>query len=296
MTEIEWSASEDPQAMLRSLELPAELPQGRSRMPSDRKLRLFAVACCREVWHLLTDERSRKAVEVAERYADGLATKEDIWAARGCINPGNPTIIPEGGGSSAFLATTSQFDLFLESKPLPERSVQANLLRDIIGNPFAKPFVFVKPIAVYGGYQHQKRDGRMISIGESGKNTLLDIGWLTPQVISLATAAYEDRPGRKCWSCDGYGNHLGAGPDRGNPECSTCHGTGHINDGTLYSLTLLALADALEEAGCDNEDILRHLRGLEWVYGQLSDSWFWHHLPGPHVRGCWALDFILGRE
>ena len=38
------------------------------------------------------------------------------------------------------------------------------------------------------------------------------------------------------------------------------------------------LADALEEAGCDDPDILSHLRG-----------------PGPHVRGCWALDLVLGK-
>lgn len=36
----------------------------------------------RKVWDLLTDERSRKAVEVAELYADGKATKEDLEAAR----------------------------------------------------------------------------------------------------------------------------------------------------------------------------------------------------------------------
>ena len=41
---------------------------------------------------------------------------------------------------------------------------------------------------------------------------------------------------------------------------------------------LPVLADALEEAGCDNPDLLAHLRG-----------------PGPHVRGCWALDLLLGR-
>jgi hypothetical protein len=39
------------------------------------------------------------------------------------------------------------------------------------------------------------------------------------------------------------------------------------------------LADALEDAGCDNADLLGHLRG-----------------PGPHVRGCWALDLILGKS
>jgi hypothetical protein len=39
------------------------------------------------------------------------------------------------------------------------------------------------------------------------------------------------------------------------------------------------LADAFEEAGCDNADILNHCRG-----------------PGPHVRGCWVVDLVLGKE
>jgi hypothetical protein len=48
----------------------------------DRELRLYACWCVRQVWNLLTDERSRTAVEVAERYADGLATDAELGAAQ----------------------------------------------------------------------------------------------------------------------------------------------------------------------------------------------------------------------
>jgi hypothetical protein len=39
------------------------------------------------------------------------------------------------------------------------------------------------------------------------------------------------------------------------------------------------LADAIEDAGCDHPDILAHCRGA-----------------GPHVRGCWVVDLVLGRR
>jgi hypothetical protein len=49
--------------------------------------------------------------------------------------------------------------------------------------------------------------------------------------------------------------------------------------GTLDPARLAVLADALEDAGGTDGELLRHLRG-----------------PGPHVRGCWAVDALLGRE
>ena len=48
----------------------------------DREKRLFAVWCVRQVEHLLTDQRSRDALEVSERFARGRATREELDAAR----------------------------------------------------------------------------------------------------------------------------------------------------------------------------------------------------------------------
>jgi hypothetical protein len=93
MTPEEWFAATDPHPLLALVNpplaplesFPALVESVRERLSprqqaTTRRLRLFAVACARQVWDLLpTDARS--AVYVAERFADNLATETDLAAA-----------------------------------------------------------------------------------------------------------------------------------------------------------------------------------------------------------------------
>jgi hypothetical protein len=74
----------------------------------------------------------------------------------------------------------------------------------------------------------------------------LDTAWRTPTVLALAERAYEER---------------------------------ELPSGSLDASLLAVLADALEDAGCDNEEMLSHLR----------------QEGAGHVRGCWAVDAVLGK-
>jgi hypothetical protein len=99
MTEAEWLACERPQLMVESL------PDNASQ----RKLRLFAVACCRRVWHLLSDEKSRRAVEIAERFADNLCSPLELDFARRDALQASPTenrYVNQRAANAASAATT----------------------------------------------------------------------------------------------------------------------------------------------------------------------------------------------
>jgi hypothetical protein len=216
MTEQEWLECTEPMSMFRTL---------RCRF-RHRKLRLFAVACYRCNWHYYTDQRSRDAVEIAERHADGAASDGELrqgYAGASAAHREAFRIHGKEGAcvewGAACVAAPFAFKAAENASWMSARrresnvttgadlNIQAALVRDIFGNPF-------RPVAA-------------------------DPRWLTSTVIDLAQAVYDEKAF-----------------DR-----------------------LPILADALMDAGCDNEEIIAHCRGT-----------------GSHVRGCWVVDLLLGKE
>jgi hypothetical protein len=250
------------------------------RQTSDRKLRLFACACCRQVWHLLTDERSRKAVEVAERYADGQATKKELSTAwHDCALSGSRGVLEAtrhvvGGYAAVDVVCNVLATLKDDDSP----TIQADLLRDIVGNPFPSRMIYRRSI-----HRLWQTNGH----GHPGSNEWEEVSWLTPTVLALAEAAYRER-GRK-WS--------GMVEGEMGPEFQS----GTIEDGTIDPQRLAILADALEDAGCPSGrcDKCGGIGCLECPgRGFIDAGSIVGHLrsPGPHVKGCWVLDLLLGKE
>ncbi len=84
MTEAGWLACDDPEPMFDLL--PADA--------SDRKLRLFGVACCRHAEeHLWAGIVSHFAIKVAEEYADRLSTEEELRTAQQAVEK-SPRTVP----------------------------------------------------------------------------------------------------------------------------------------------------------------------------------------------------------
>lgn len=151
MKEEEWLGCNDEQRMLSWLR--------RTRRRSERQARLFAVACCRRIWAFLTHKESRRAVEVAQWYADGQVAQEtleaastgaaqsyetsnlmyaaQIAAACTCSEDGM-TAAADGSdwASRAAAAVHAEHTPAWGATLVAEQRAQAALLRHIIGNPF----------------------------------------------------------------------------------------------------------------------------------------------------------------
>jgi hypothetical protein len=137
MTEAEWFSCDDPTTMLVFLR-----ERGRA---SERRLRLFAVGCCRRIWPKITHETGRQVVEVVERFSEGQATEAELvaaWDAAGddlsagmrAARASAAAALREGWlvGSVARAAALADGEMTRAAST----RVQCDLLRCIFGNPF----------------------------------------------------------------------------------------------------------------------------------------------------------------
>jgi hypothetical protein len=136
-----WEACTNPDYMLWAL---AEFD-----LVDDKKHRLFACWCARHTpigngktnWDLLTDERSRNAVIVAQRFANGDATQEELsaaWAAARAAarSAESASARSAWAAESAESAAASAWAAAESAAESAASAAQAKALRDIYGFPF----------------------------------------------------------------------------------------------------------------------------------------------------------------
>lgn len=215
MTEEEFESDQRPDVVLHSAR--------DSKLMNSRKARLFACGCFRLIWDRITLPGIKEDVELAEARADRQVKQSDLRNRRfppGDSPPNSPDwflrlyvssilgtkITPE------YMAWVTRVcfhpELWYTRYSGETNSAQANLARDIFGNPF--------------------------------RSVAFDPNWQTATAVGLAQTMYDARD-------------FGAMP---------------------------ILADALQDAGCEDESILTHCRDANQA----------------HVRGCWVVDAILGRS
>jgi hypothetical protein len=229
---------------------------------TDRQSRLLCCALCREAWPILRDEASRKAVVVGEAYADDDACKTArLDALSGVASCGSPSFVMDGqlavncvmpnGFSRQFVVLGELLGQTLRGCPLclggcwyclswaPHRTA-----RGFVPVPKARQMQLLKDL-VGDPFLTAENEGLSAAtrLAAGGWHSGLGVPWMTRDVKLLAASAYNDR----------------------------------LRAGNMDPVTLLALADAMEEAGAP--DRLTH---------PLRED-------GRKYRGFWVVDIILGK-
>lgn len=139
VTELQWKRGRDAVRLLSGLTVTL----------SERKRRLLACAICRRIWDRLDDDRSRQAVEVAERLADGQANSDEVRTSSGKAATAAGVLTSQGDLEAAAAAKACQDCLSADAASAAlrasvssyrrrgrERQAQCELIREIVGNPF----------------------------------------------------------------------------------------------------------------------------------------------------------------
>jgi hypothetical protein len=242
MTEEEWLACEDLKKMMEFAGLRC----------SNRRLQLFAAGCCMRFWDFL-GQSVQEAVIAAEKHADGLLKDEDLEvisqkatqhfeSRKQEFEPSQKWSLDYelAGPAVAIYITSRQANLLTYLTECTRRlSAAIASSRTASESSSKKNHKLIKRNADHAALVEMETQISLLRDIFPFHPITLSPSWLTSTVVYLANQMYESRD-------------FSAMP---------------------------ILADALQDASCDNPQILEHCRG-----------------PGPHVRGCFVLDACLGKS
>jgi hypothetical protein len=242
MTEAEWLRCRNPFTLLAWVR----------QLADGRRWRLFNVACCRRVESLLNQPADMDCLRNMEHFAD-RTTPNPTPAVEALARVAYRTSLTAFPGRTAPPGTWWLVSDYLDGvgRVRAVRAVAA-CARMTAETCWESLVAYRYTQRWRNRDEERKREAREERFHERvARATLLrdifgnpfrrvsiDPSWLTSTALALARGMYESRD-------------FGAMP---------------------------ILADALQDAGCDNDDILDHCRG-----------------PGPHARGCWVVDLVLGK-
>jgi hypothetical protein len=265
MTEADWLAPADDALKLgRKL----DFLLGKT---SERKFNLFRFACCRRVWRLLVRDPYRRAVDAAEEWVEGRETRTALEAA--LLGAGKVLSAVQSSGPHP-----SQGSLEIRAAVVALHAAKADHKDFSLPNTASYACAVAQEAtsaACWAG-----ATAACWPVGASAPSSEWGaVHWQVRQAEStgqgLLLLDIFGNPFRSA-SIDPAWLAWGGGAVRRLGENAYEERT--LPAGTLDASRLAVLADALEEAGCTASGLLGHLRE-----------------PGPHVRGCWAVDVLLGK-
>jgi hypothetical protein len=212
---------------------------------SERKLRLFASACVRRLWQLLHEPPRRRQLQRDCRAVQASELFADDLLNRAALDAARRAILIDFKDVAGLSASPSLAAYLAAGDPtLPYHRSCALAAKHTVACG-----------ALHGGEEEDIEARRQARL-------------LRELFGPLPFREVDLEPAWLAW-CDGLVPRL----------AEAIYHARRWPHGTLCCERLGVLADALEETGCDDADILDHLRG-----------------PGPHVSGCWVIDRLTGRK
>jgi hypothetical protein len=249
LTEADWLTSAEPYRMLQHLQQHQRISRTAG---GARRLRLLAVAFCRRVEHLM-DEPCRAAVAVAERYADGKARKAQLQNAGADADE-----VERAAGEQIRILNSPREKP--DWMPFHQRRLLAMMALSVTRTyGMARMVQLLTTTAVHAAVYEANADWKRIAV----------LG--QPEIAAQRALIH-----------DVFGNPFRLIPEVDNAWLTWNHGIIDKMARVIYDERAFdrmpVLADALEDAGCADAEILGHCR-------QAS----------PHTRGCWLIDLLTGK-